>query len=150
MISLGLSGAGENVVILPTCIICGARRLFAVPADLFTDDAQVIESALSRGPPVAHERGLARFPGSAHSAFVSFCDMLAFPLSVPKREELSTCPVCLGVRSDLSSAHIDGSVSQRIATPARSKALALVATALRTGALHPGAAASLRGKLGQE
>lgn len=74
--------------------------------------------------------------------------MLAFPLSVPKREEWSTCPVGLGVRSDLSSAHIDGSVSQRIATPARSKALALVATALRTGALHPGAAASLRGKLG--
>ena len=57
-LNFGLSGAGENVVILPNCIICDARRLFAVPADLFTDDAQVIESALSRPPPVAHERGL--------------------------------------------------------------------------------------------
>ena len=50
-LNFGLSGAGENVVILPNCIICDARRLFAVPADLFTDDAQVIESALSRPPP---------------------------------------------------------------------------------------------------
>ena len=147
-LNFGLAGSGVNFVRLPTCITFAARRLLAVPADIFTDDEQIVESTLSRGPPVANAHGLDRFPGSAHSAFVSFCGMLAFPLSQSKREEWSTCPVGLGVRSDLSRAHIDGSVSQRIATPARTKALVLVATALRTGLLHPGTAGSLRGKLG--
>ena len=98
---------------------------------------------------MANAHGLDRFPGLAHSAFLSFCGMLAFPLSLSKREEWSTCPVVgLGVRSDLSRAHIDGSVSQRIATPERTEALVLVATALRTGLLHPGTVGSLREKLG--
>jgi len=58
--------------------------------------------------------------------------MLAIPFSVPKREEWSTRQIGLGVRSDLSSAHTNGLVSHRLA---RSKVLALVATARRTGVL---------------
>lgn len=147
-LNFGLAAAGENFVRLPTLLVMCARRLLAVPVDLFIDDAQIVESSLSRGRPVEGALSLDRFPGSAHSSFVSFCALTAFPLSIPKRVEWSPLPVGLGVRSDLSRAHIDGSISQRIAEPSRLKTLALIAAALRTNELRPSEAASLRGKLG--
>jgi len=47
-INFGLAGSGVNFVRLPTCITFAARRLLAVPADIFTDDEQIVESTLSR------------------------------------------------------------------------------------------------------
>jgi hypothetical protein len=147
-LNFGLAAAGENFVRLPELLIMASRRLLAIPAALFIDDAQVVESEASRGVPVAGEEGLLRFPGSAHSSFVSLCDIAAFPLSVPKRQEWSVLPVALGIESDLSKAHIDGSVRQRIAGPTRDKASLLLDSIQISQSLSPSQAASLRGKLG--
>jgi hypothetical protein len=47
----GLAGSGVNFVRPHTCITFAARRLLAVPADMFTDDKQIVEKTLSRAPP---------------------------------------------------------------------------------------------------
>lgn len=147
-LNFGLAAAGENFVRLPELLIMASRRLLAVPSALFIDDVQVVESEASRGFPVAGADGLLCFPGSAHSSFVSMCGIAAFPLSIPKREEWSVSPVALGIESDLSRAHVDGSIRQRIAGPTRVKASMLVESFQRSQSLSPSQAASLRGKLG--
>lgn len=145
--NFGLSAAAQQFCRLPAFVVGVARRIFACPADYYIDDLQVVESELSRGLSTGLS-GLDEFPGSAHSSFVSLCDIIAFPLSLPKRLAWAQDPVALGVQSFFDTTHLNGDVRQCVAPATRVKALAKASLALGSDSLSPSLAASLRGNFG--
>jgi hypothetical protein len=145
--NFGLSAAALQFCRLPAFAVGVARRILACPADYYIDDIQVVESELSRGASTGLP-GLEEFPGSAHSSLVSWCDIIALPLAVPKRLSLSRDPIALGVQSSFDTTHVNGDVRQRVSAATRVKALANASQALVSDSLSPTLAASLRGKFG--
>ena len=118
-----------------------------MPADLFTDVIQVIETVLSRGVS-SGSGGLAEFPGSAHSSLVEFCGLSGLPLAALKRVIGSSAPVALGIQTDFALTHIDGTVRIRVAPATRVKVVAQALAALDRGTLSSTEAGSLSGKFG--
>jgi hypothetical protein len=145
--NFGLSAAALQFCRLPAFLVGVARRLFACPSDYYIDDLQILETELSRGVSTGL-LGLDEFPGSAHSSFKSVSDIIALPLSCPKRITWTQDSIALGVQTLLESAHLNGDVRQRVAPSTRAKALALAAGALVSNSLSPLDASSLRGKFG--
>ena len=146
--NFGLAAAGLQFCRLPAFVVGATRRFLAVPSDHYIDDLQVVESERSRAPAVAEATGIDRHPGSGHSSFISFADMVALPLSLPKRSEWSVTPSAIGALTDFTFTHVDGSVRMSVCPESREKALGRAQAALLRGSLHPSEAASLRGSLG--
>ena len=135
-LNFGLSAAGYQFCRFPIFIIGAVRSLLAVPADLFTDDIQVIETQLSRGVS-SGSVGLAEFPGSAHSSLVEFCGLSGLPLAALKRVIGSSAPVALGIQTDFSLTHINGTVCIRVAPATRAKVVVQALAALDRGYVVP-------------